>query len=255
MLTDVRQRRLAEFVQAKGSASVPELAHALGVSEATVRRDLQHLADDGQVERVRGGACRPRSIRPEADEAAFEVVASQETDEKRRIAKAAAALVEDGDVVALDIGTTVYAMCPYLRDRSITVVTSSLAVVAALADAPRVDLVVMGGILRPNYQSLVGVLTESCLRQVRVDVAFLGAAGVRADGSVLDSTPSEVPVKRAMIDISQRSWLLADHAKFPGQGFLEVAPITSFTGLVTDSPTGPDSLHLPPDTDLEVLIT
>ncbi|MDO5501093.1 MAG: ArsR family transcriptional regulator, partial [Propionibacteriaceae bacterium] len=96
---------------------------------------------------------------------------------------------------------------------------------------------------------------ESCLRQVRVDVAFLGAAGIRPDGSVLDSTPSEVPVKRAMIDIAQRSWLLADHAKFPGLGFLEIAPITQFTGLVTDSDDGPNSLHLPPDTDLEVLVS
>ncbi|MBB1483142.1 DeoR/GlpR transcriptional regulator [Tessaracoccus sp. MC1865] len=252
MLTDVRLRRVAEFVHAKGSASVPELASTLGVSEATVRRDLQQLSDAGLVERVRGGACRPHSIRPEADHAAFDVVAGQETHEKRRIAKAAAELINDGDVVALDIGTTVFAMCPYLRSRSITVVTASLAVVAKLSDAPHVDLVVMGGVLRPNYQSLVGVLTESCLRQVRVDVAFLGAAGIRPDGAVLDSTPSEVPVKRAMIEVSTRSWLLADHAKFPGAGFLEIAPVTAFTGLITDSPAGPESLHLPPETNLEV---
>lgn len=240
---------------AKGSASVPELAQALGVSEATVRRDLQQLADEGLVERVRGGACRPKSIRPEADAAPFEVVAGQESEEKRRIAQLAAQQVRDGDVVALDIGTTVSTMCPYLRERTLTIVTASLAVVAALADAPRLDIVVMGGVLRPNYQSLVGVLTESCLRQVRVDVAFLGAAGIRPDGAVLDSTPSEVPTKRAMLDIARRSWLLADHAKFPGLGFLEVAPITAFTGLITDSEVGPGSLRLPPDTDLEVLIS
>ncbi|MFD0867115.1 DeoR/GlpR family DNA-binding transcription regulator, partial [Tessaracoccus lubricantis] len=191
---------------------------------------------------------------PEADHAAFDVVAGRETGAKRRIARAAAGLVRDGDVVALDIGTTVFAMCPYLHERSITVVTASLAVVAALSNAPHIDLVVMGGVLRPNYQSLVGVLTESCLRQVRVDVAFLGAAGVRPDGAVLDSTPSEVPVKRAMIDVSSRSWLLADHAKFPGSGFLEIAPLTAFTGLITDNAAGPDSLQLPPETDLEVLV-
>ena len=254
MLTDVRQRRVAELVHQRGSASVPELAQKLGVSEATVRRDLGHLADHGLVERVRGGACRPRSIRPEADASAFEIVAGQEPAEKREIARAAAGLIREGDVVALDIGTTVFAMCSFLRERDITVVTASLAVVQALADAPGVDLVVMGGVLRPNYQSMVGVLTESCLRQVRVDIAFLGAAGVRPDGAVVDSTPSEVPVKRAMIDVATDSWLLVDHNKFPGSGFLEIAPVTRFTGVVTDRAPMPERLTLPSDSTLEVLV-
>jgi DeoR/GlpR family transcriptional regulator of sugar metabolism len=86
-----------------------------------------------------------------------------------------------------------------------------------------------------------------------VDLAFLGAAGIRPDGAVLDSTPSEVPVKRATLDIATRCWLLADHNKFPGSGFLEIAPISAFTGLITDRhPTG-DQLVLPPDSTLEVL--
>lgn len=254
MLTDVRQRRIAELVLQQGSASIPELSKYLDVSEATVRRDLGYLADRGVVDRVRGGACRPRAIRPEPDSAAFEVVAGQEPAEKRAIARAAAGLIEDRDVVALDIGTTVFAMCPYLRNRDITVVTSSLAVVRELADAPSIDLVVMGGLLRSNYQSMVGVLTESCLRQVRVDIAFLGAAGIRPDGAVLDSTPSEVPIKRATIDIATRTWLLADHNKFPGSGFLEIAPITAFAGLITDRRPTSDQLALPPNSPLEVVV-
>lgn len=254
MLTDVRHQRIADMVRRDGSVSVPAVAEAFGVSEATARRDLDQLAADGVVERIRGGARATRSpIRPEADANAFAVVAAQESAEKRSIARRAAALVHDGDVVALDIGTTVFAMCEHLMRRSITVVTASLAVVRALADSPHIDLVVMGGILRPSYDSLVGVLTESCLRQVRVDVAFLGAAGVRPDGAVLDSTPSEVPVKRAMIDIARRSWLLADHQKFPGEGFLEVVPVDRFTGLITDRPLGPTQLQLAPDSTLEVL--
>lgn len=254
MLTDVRQRRTVELVYQQGSASVPELAKLLGVSEATVRRDLDYLADNGLLDRVRGGACRPRSVRPEADASAFDVVATQEPAEKQAIARRAARLVEDGDVIALDIGTTVYSMCPYLRNKDITVVTASLAVVRSLSDAPNVDLIVMGGMLRPNYESMVGVLTESCLRQVRVDIAFLGAAGVRPDGSVLDSTPSEVPVKRAMMDIAAQSWLLVDHEKFPGVGFLEVCHADRFAGLITDRPLDAEQLLLPPESNLEVIV-
>lgn len=254
MLTDVRQRRTTELILRQGSASVPELAKVLGVSEATVRRDLDFLADGGLIERVRGGACRPRGVRAEADANVFDVVAEQEPSEKRSIARAAARQIDDGDVVALDIGTTVFAMCAYLRNRELTIVTASLAVVRELADAPGIDLIVMGGILRPSYRSMVGVLTESCLRQVRVDVAFLGAAGVRSDGAVLDSTPSEVPIKRTMIDIATRSWLLADHNKFPGSGFLEVAPVTRFSGLITDRPLADGQLRLPEDSPVEVVV-
>lgn len=254
MLTDVRHQEVVELVRRQGALSVQDLAARFAVSEATARRDLDHLAEHGLVERVRGGARTPRSpIRPEADAAAFDVVAAQESREKRAIARRASELVEEGDVVALDIGTTVFAMCEHLRDRDITVVTASLAVVRALAQAPRIDLVVLGGVLRPNYESLVGVLTESCLRQVRVDVAFLGTSGIRPDGAVLDSTPSEVPVKRAMIDIANRAWLLADHQKFPGLGFLEVVALGAFTGLVTDRMPTPAQLRLPPDSILEVL--
>lgn len=254
MLTEIRQQHALELIRASGSVSVPILANSLAVSEATVRRDLDALAGQGLVDRIRGGACLPRAaIRPEADAHSFRVVAAQSSQEKRGIALLAAELVSDGDVVALDIGTTVFAMCEHLRHRAITVVTASLAVVRALADAPTIDVVVMGGVLRSNYESMVGVLTESCLRQVRADVAFLGAAGVRADGSVLDSTPSEVPIKRAMLEISTRAWLLADHEKFPGSGFLEVAPLDRFTGLVTDQPLTPRHLTLPPDSTLEVL--
>ncbi|MGV8846830.1 DeoR/GlpR family DNA-binding transcription regulator [Tessaracoccus sp.] len=254
MIAEVRQRRMAEIVNARGSASVTDLVESLEVSEATVRRDLDDLASRGLLERVRGGACRQRSVvRPEADRDAFAVVAGQASEEKRRIGRIAVEQIQDGDVVALDVGTTVFAMCEHLRAKRITVVTASLAVVRALSNAPSIDLVVMGGVLRSNYESMVGVLTESCLRQVRVDVAFLGTAGVRPDGSVLDSTPSEVPIKRAMLDIATRSWLLADHQKFPGSGLLAIAPLFAFTGLVTDTPLTDEELTLSPDSTLEVL--
>ena len=255
MIAEVRQRRIAEIVNSRGSVSVTDLVESLAVSEATVRRDLDELDRRGLLERVRGGACRQRAaIRPEADLNAFAVVAERASREKRQIARLAVDQINDGDVVALDIGTTVFAMCESLRTRRITVVTASLAVVRALAAAPSIDLIITGGVLRSNYDSMVGVLTESSLRQVRVDVAFLGAAGVRPDGSVLDSTPSEVPIKRTMLDISSRSWLLADHDKFPGSGFMEIAPLSDFTGLITDRLVIDEKLVLSPDSTLEVLV-
>lgn len=253
MLSEERHEAIAAFVRRHGSASVSALSADFGVSEATIRRDLEMLSSSGAVRRVRGGACDVRgSVRPEADARAFADVAVSASAAKRRIAERAVGCIADGDVIALDIGTTVAAMCPLLVDRSLTVVTASLAVVTALADAPDIDIVVLGGLLRPNYQSLVGTLTESALRQVRVDTAFLGTSGIRPDGTVLDSTPSEVPVKRGLLDVSTASYLLADHEKFPGSGFLEVSTLGRFTALITDR--SPDSLTLPDGEDLEVLL-
>lgn len=255
MLSEERHEAIVALVRRQGSATVGHLSGELSVSEATIRRDLELLSASGAVRRVRGGACDVRgSIRPEADPRPFADVASSASAAKRRIAERAVACIDDGDVIALDIGTTVAAMCPLLARRSVTVVTASLAVVTALADAPDVDVVVLGGLLRPNYRSLVGTLTESALRQVRVDRAFLGTSGIRPDGTVLDSTPSEVPIKRGLLEVATSSYLLADHEKLPGTGFLEVASLTAFTGLVTDRPPATTALDLPEDSAPEVLL-
>ena len=117
-----------------------------------------------------------------------------------------------------------------------------------------VELVVLGGVVRRTYQSMVGILTEQATAQLRAHLCFMGTSGIRPDGSVMDSTGIEVPVKRAMMDIATRSWLLVDHAKFPGVGFLEINPVTRFTGLITDRQPTADQLTVPPDSSLEVLV-
>ncbi|AXK46727.1 DeoR/GlpR family DNA-binding transcription regulator [Brachybacterium saurashtrense] len=255
MLSEERHQAIAAALRRQGTVTVAALSTDLRVSEATVRRDLDALAEAGSLRRVRGGAAAIRgSVRPEADPRSFEDVAGTATVAKQQIAARACTLIEDGEVIALDIGTTVAAMCPLLVERSLTVVTASLAVVRSLAAAPDIDIVILGGLLRPNYDSMVGTLTESALGQVRVDRAFLGAAGVRTDGAVLDSTPSEVPIKRGLLDVAAAAYLLADHEKFPGSGFLEVARLTRFTALVTDRPPLPFDIALPDGEDVEVLL-
>ena len=255
MLSEERHRAIVSAIRRSGAATVGRLSADLQVSEATIRRDLDVLAEQGALRRVRGGATDLRgSVRPEADPRSFADVAASAPAAKRAIAERACGLVEDGEVIALDIGTTVAAMCPLLAERSLTVVTASLAVVRALASAPGIDIVVLGGLLRPNYDSLVGTLTESALRQLRVDRAFLGTAGIRPDGAVLDSTPSEVPVKRGLLEVATCAYLLADHEKLPGTGFLEVTRLPQFTALITDRTPLPDDIDLPEGEDVEVLL-
>ncbi|MBB3023571.1 DeoR/GlpR family DNA-binding transcription regulator [Helcobacillus massiliensis] len=235
MLTEERHQLILAAVKDEGVARTFDLCRTLGVSEATVRRDLERLDQLGLIERVRGGAVAPRRHgRPEVDHTPFSLSSTAETAQKRTIAQLAAGRVIDGDVIILDIGTTVAAMCPLLRERRITVITASLAVIQELADCPSIDLIILGGHHRPTYSSMVGPLTEHALSQLRAGTAFIGCSGIESSGAVLDTTPSEVPIKRLMLENAQQAFLLADAKKMPGEGVMEVAPLSRFRALVTD---------------------
>lgn len=244
-----RQRSIVERLHVHGLASTEELAALCDVSLATVRRDLIELETAGALRRVHGGAVLGTSgagtngaaangaqDSPETDADAvrgFAEVAASDAEDKRTVAVRAAAMVADGDCVILDIGTTTMMLARELRGRPVTVVTASLAVLDVLRDDERVELVLLGGIVRRTYHSMVGTLTEDALRQVRATCAFLGASGVATDGTVLDTTLVEVPVKRALLATSQRSVLLVDRHKFPGTGALRVCGLDQFDAVIT----------------------
>ena len=213
-----------------GAMHVSELAESFGVSEMTVRRDLRTLARDGKLERVRGGAVRASSEPP------FEQIAVERFEAKDRIGAAAAALVEDGQTVMIDIGTTTLQAARHLHGRDITVVTTSLAVYEELVPDPAIELVLPGGIVRRNYRSLVGVLAEDSLRQIKSDILFLGTSGVDVDMGVWDTTMVEVPIKRLMIAGAQEVVLIADTAKFAMTGMVRVCGPESIDHIVTDAP-------------------
>lgn len=217
MLAARRYDHILDTLKAEGVVEVRVLADMLAVSEATVRRDLVRLAGQGAVCRVRGGARATAIAEPP-----YSQVAARPHADKDAIADAAAAMVRDGDVVLLDIGTTVHGLATRLHGRTVTVVTSSLAVYDELADDAVVDLILLGGAVRRNYRSMVGFLTEQALRQIHARRLFLGTSGIRADGTVLDTTLIEVPVKQAMLRAADEVVLLADPTKFPGSGLARV---------------------------------
>ena len=211
-----------------GSAHVSELAQSFGVSEMTVRRDLRELARSGRLERVRGGAVSTRAEPP------FEQTVVERFEAKDRIGAAAAGLVHEGETVMIDIGTTTLQAAHHLRGSRITVVTTSLAVYEELVADPGIELLLPGGVVRRNYRSLVGVLAEDSLRQLKADVLFLGTSAVDERLAVWDSTMVEVPIKRAMIAAAGRVVLLADAAKFSMEGSVRVCEAGAIDQIVTD---------------------
>lgn len=247
MLTDTRHERILTRVHEVGEASVQDLADWLAVSPATIRRDLNILSRTGRLQRVRGGGRAVADPRgpgglEEADERPFQEVAQSSPTSKSRVAERAAELVADGDIVLLDIGTTTALIARALRGRPITVVTASVAVLDELRDDPNVELVLLGGTLRRSYHSLVGPITETGLQALRATIAFVGTSGITGDGTVLDTTVVEVPVKRAILRSAARAVIVADETKFPGTGLLRVCGPEDFRTLVTSEHSDPETI-------------
>ncbi|MGW3133592.1 DeoR/GlpR family DNA-binding transcription regulator [Streptomyces sp. NPDC001123] len=231
MLSDRRHQLILRVLRADGPTRVAALAEKVGASQATIRRDLAQLEDEGLLKRVYGGAA---PVVGEDDP--FADVAAVRVEAKDALALWCAELVQDGETVLLDIGTTAQRVARRLHGRSLTVITSNLAVYEELQDDKDIQLVLLGGVVRRDYRSLVGFLTEDNLRQIHADRLFLGTSGIRPDGQVLDTTAVEVPVKRAMIAASAHVVLMADAGKFPGTGMARVCGPEDLDVVVTNVP-------------------
>jgi DeoR/GlpR family transcriptional regulator of sugar metabolism len=259
VISNVRRTRILDALAADGAASVRDLAERLDVSESTIRRDLQRLDKDGELVRTYGGALvQPRATTtspddPERVERPWAVDNAAQAELKAAMGRAAAGLVRDEQVVLLDIGTTTPFVARALRGRPVTVITSNVAVLDELRDDEAVRLVLLGGVLRRNYRSLVGSLTQSALDQVSADIVFLSCTGVRENGAVVDNMAVEAPIKQKMIETSSQSVLLASSFKFPGTGSLRLCSLADIDILVTTSGANPNTTQLCSDAGGKVL--
>ncbi len=218
-----------QALRSGGTVTVTDLAGQLGASAATVRRDLLKLEEDGLLTRVHGGAV------VEEDPAPFAEAAEANVTEKDAIAVRAAAMIEDGQSVILDSGTTVHRLARQLHGRRITVITNNLGVYEELVQDESVELMLLGGMVIRASRMLDGFMAEDNLRQVHADWLFMGACGIRPGGQVMDTTVAEVPARRAMIAASDQVALLADSSKFPGTGMVKICGPEELAVVVTDA--------------------
>lgn len=251
MLAAQRRHEIVRLVECAGSIAVEDLAHSLGASAATIRRDLATLDAAGRISRIHGGAT---STDPDHEQVPFATAAATDQSHKESIAECAAGLVTDGDAVLLDIGTTTMALARLLRRRRITVITTSLAVLDVLRGDPAVSLVLLGGQVESEYHSLVGPVTDVALAHIHADIAFLGASGVTVAGAVLDSTQAQVPVKKAIMRAADRVVLLADANKLPGSGTFKVCDLRDLDAVITNAGADPATIDAARAAGLEVFV-
>ncbi len=230
MRSKERHARLLEALNA-GEIDVDDLARRFDVSASTVRRDLQHLSQNNSVRRTYGGAILTGHVTETTLEQRLAVQGKQ----KQAIARAAIDLVEDGDTLILDAGSTVAAFGRLLLQRRLRVITNNLALLPFLAKAPSIELVVLGGALRSTSMSTMGPLAQEALRRMTADRAIMSADGVVGGRGLCEADLDQVALKSLMIEQSSEVIVLADAGKLGRAEQRAWAPLPPHWTLVTDA--------------------
>lgn len=229
-----RRRALQKLVTERGFVSVSDVSREIGISEMTVRRDFKALEHAGVITYAHGGAI----IRSQTHiEPPFALRRGQNSAAKAAIGKAAVALIRPGDVIGLDVGSTVANLATLLRGRDdIGVVTNSLEAVMALSgsEMSSPDIYVLGGRLRPREGSLCGGVAHQQLAEHWLSLVFMGAAGIDAEG-LYDYSPEEAEVKSILMARARERVLLCDSSKFGQRSFLLLCGLDAITALVTET--------------------
>jgi DeoR/GlpR family transcriptional regulator of sugar metabolism len=237
-LPERRQQRIVELIRQSGGVTVTALRKEFGISPATARRDLDALEKRGKVRRTHGGAVIPGLAQHEDS---FQQRLGEAVEAKKRLARAASALLETGESTFIDSSTTAYyAVQRMLADASnVTFLTSLLPVMDLLstADPSAVSMVGFGGIFRPLTLSFVGPCTIRMIESYRADRTFLSVKGITPDGQLTEANPLEAEVKRAMIRQAASPVLLVDGRKFERQGLSVITHVREVAlVLAADAP-------------------
>ena len=228
-----RQIQLLDRLRTHGRASVVELARGMGVTTSTIRRDLRRLERDGRLLRTYGGAAI-RDTTPVANEI------DPALEAKRRIASAAADLVDDGATIVISSGTTALEFARRLGDRRLTVITNALDVANVLLDQPGIELIVLGGVVRPGMHSTLGHLAELSSRELRADVLFMGIGAISLEQGLMNDSVPEILTDRALRRMARSVTVLADASKFDRVATGFVFGLEEVERVVTNAAVTPD---------------
>jgi DeoR/GlpR family transcriptional regulator of sugar metabolism len=232
-----RKHEILELVNQKGKMTIADLGKMFDVSDMTIRRDLRDLDKIGLLRRFHGGAVSSigRSYEP-----AYNLRAMTKLDAKKAIGRKAAELVQDGDSIGIDTGTTTLELVHSLKDkRNLTILTSSLTianeVVSTFSLLNEVRLILTGGIVRANELSMVGDIAHGSYQALHVDKAFLGVGGISLEAGITEYNLDDAAVKKAMLKSAQQKIVLADSSKLGRTRFGTVCTLTEVDCIVTDN--------------------
>ena len=231
MPAESRRNRLLELVRLRGFAALPDLASELKVSESTIRRDLEHLEVDGTAKRTHGGAFYTG---PKPKLQHFDKIQSRKFTEKQDIARFAATLIEDGDTILLDGGSTTYELARLLVGRALQVITNSLPVANLFTGSETADLVMVGGYIHAKTGVALGPYANEMLSDLNCRQAFLSVAGIHEEG-LFNSNLLLVETERKMMDSAEQVFVLADRSKFGRKSLSKLCDLNEAQNIIVDA--------------------
>lgn len=244
-----RQLRIRQMLENRDFIDSETLGRELDASESSVRRDLDILEQEGVLKRVYGGAV---SVQAPANRAFdFAVESVRLSDEKSRIAKLTAGMIEDGQTVILDGGSTVAAVARELAAKALHIVTNSLPIAEGLESLRNIELTLTGGYLDPRLRVMLGPFCEQMLGAIRADAVIMGIGGITEAGFSNNNT-LVVGSEQKMIEVASRVIIVADHTKFGRGGMIPVAPLAAAHIVVSDAELSPEYVAMLRDNGVEL---
>ena len=231
-MAEERRTQILQIVRSEGRARVNELANRFSSSAVTIRNDLNELHQRGLVLRSHGGAVLPDTVLRESP---VHERLKAHSEEKRRIGAIAATLIQDGETIILDSGTTTLEIArPIKNKQGLQVITNGVNIAAELLDARGVQTFIVGGSLRSDSASIIGRSTEEMFEQFSADKLFLSGAGCDPDFGVSGANLDETMVNRAMVRIAREIILVADASKFSKRSMVRIAPFSEIDTVISD---------------------
>lgn len=234
MTTYERRQSLLELLRKQPGLRVKEIALALGISEGTVRNDLNALEEDGHLTRVHGGAVLNDKM--QLPNAAFGIRHQEHAKEKNCIGQGAAQLVNDGDSILLDASSTAYYLGLNLKERNrLRVVTNGIEVARLLAQNPTNTVILIGGVVRQDGSSVTGLLSEQIIAELHIQKAFFSCSGFSVERGMTEVYLEEAQLKRKTIESTRQVFALVDSSKLGHEDLTPFARPLQITHLFTDS--------------------
>ncbi len=231
--TVVRRAKILTRLELDGQLTIRELSRLFNVSEVTIRNDLNLLEEKNLLIRTRGGAIKRQRVGLDFK---LSVKAQQHLDEKKKIGRKAAELINDGDTIILDSGTTTMEIAKNLGEfNDLTVITNALNIAGYLSQYKNLKVIMLGGYMRENSLSLVGPMAEHALRNYFCDKVFLGVDGFEANYGISTPNIEEAYLNRTMIEVAKEVIVVTDSSKFKRKSFAFIAPSAKIFCVVTDA--------------------
>jgi DeoR family transcriptional regulator, aga operon transcriptional repressor len=243
LLVEERRRLIVDLVEQQGRATVEELATRFGTSAVTIRADLDALARSSAIARSHGGAL---PVAPATNDTPLNIKETRWHAQKLRIGQAAAKMIQDGETIILDSGSTTVEIARQIRQmkfESLTVITNALNIAMELTGMPQIRVMMLGGLLRQTSYSLVGPDAEQALAKLSADRLFLGVDGLDPEVGVTTPDPLEAALNALMIRVSRQTIAVLDASKLGQRSLSVITPVRNLDMVISDSSAPPETVE------------